>query len=214
MNKLSLKSKIVLVGILPLLSYVFFAGIDIKDSYVKYQEAQNLKTKIDVIEAASAVIHESQKERGKSASFLNGGATLAGVKEQREVNNSKIKVLRDKIALSGFSEKVKANLVSVLDSYDGIRNDVSNKSIKTGVAIKRYTKNIKSLLDLELQVAKETSIPSVSALLRSYRILEDSKESGGKLRANMSAILAKNKPISSAKFNTIVTLKSGLSSGI
>ena len=63
---------------------------------------------------------------------------------------------------------------------------------------------------MNLRVANQTSLQVAATDLRGLRILEDAKESGGKLRANLSAILAKNKPISEKKFKTILQLKAGV----
>jgi methyl-accepting chemotaxis protein len=85
MKNLSLKWKIILVGILPLLCFLGIALYGLSLNLSSYQEAENLNSKMEVLTAASEVVHESQKERGKSAAFLGGGIKFRDLKDQREI---------------------------------------------------------------------------------------------------------------------------------
>ena len=63
MKQLSLKKKIYTIGGVPFICFLIAMVIyPLKSNYNSYQEASILKSKMDVIEAASSVVHESQKE--------------------------------------------------------------------------------------------------------------------------------------------------------
>lgn len=187
---------------------------ELRDQYRIYQEAKLLQSKIKVIDAASDVVNESQKERGKTAGFLNGGVAFKSLEAQRKVNDQKIAVLKDVVKTSTFSEEYKKELLNNIARYSDIRSKVGGKKVKLGTALKTYTQIISRFMRVNLDVADSTSFSEVSSGLRSFKILEDAKESGGKLRANMTAILAKNKPITNKKFNAIIALNSGVISNI
>jgi methyl-accepting chemotaxis protein len=214
MKNLSLKWKIILVGILPLLCFLGIALYGLSLNLSSYQEAENLNSKMEVLTAASEVVHESQKERGKSAAFLGGGIKFRDLKDQREINTKKIENLKVILLTSSFSESFKEEIRTELEKINPLRKGIEREEIQLSQALKSYSSIIKSLLNIQNYVSRTTSIPSVSSSLRALRILEESKESGGKLRANMSAILAKNKPISDVKFSSIVALKAGLDEGL
>ncbi len=209
-----MKWKIYAIGLVPFLFFLITVLSTIKENYHLFKEARSLKSKIAVIEAASAVVHESQKERGKSAGYLNGGVTIESLNDQRKVNDTRQIALKHIVEKSEFSEDYKNDLLAELGKYDSLRGKVNSKSIPLGQALKSYTGIIKKFLNIELDVARSTSLPSIAAKIKGFRILEDAKESGGKLRANMTAILAKDGPITDNKFSTIVSLKAGVDAGI
>jgi len=214
MKSLSLKWKIYIVGMVPFSFFLASMLVLISENYSNYKETESLKSKMGVIQAASAVIHESQKERGKSAGFLNGGVPLTSLNDQRNINDKKRAKLRKAIKNSAFKESYKKEIIKELNKYERLRDKVSSKQIPLGQALKSYSSIIRRFLDIELDVANSTKLPSIAAKIKGFRILEDAKESGGKLRANMTGVLAKNQPISDKKFSAIVSLKAGIDEGI
>jgi methyl-accepting chemotaxis protein len=214
LNGLGLRSKVMIIGFVPFLCFIGMSYYEIRDQANRYHETKTLLTQIDVIKAASNVVHESQKERGKSAGYLNGGLTLKSLEKQRIINDKNIVQLKKAITLSSFSEEYKKELLDNIKRYDAIRPLVSKKSVKLGTALKTYTQIIGRFLKLEIDVANSTSFSEVATSLRTFRILEDAKESGGKLRANMTGVLAKNNSITDKKFNAIVGLKAGVSTNL
>lgn len=214
MKNLSLKTRLIFVGIVPLLSYLTVTSYSLYTNYGDYQETTSLITKMDVVIAASNVVHETQKERGKTASFINGGTTLEDVKAQRAINDKLILAFKETLKTSSFDPVYKKSVFDKLSALDPLRSKVNGKAIALGNALKSYTQIVLTLLKIQKDVAFQTNFPEIAAQLQTLRILEDSKESGGKLRANMSAILAKNAPVSKKKFGEILLLKSGVDAGI
>ena len=193
MRSLSLKWKIIIASGVPLVLLVGFCLNQVKHTYQVMQDAEKTRNQVNLIGLAAGVIHETQKERGKTAIFLNGGTTLADLNSQRENNNKKIEALKDQIPKSAFSDKYKSELLGNLDKLEKLRGKVASKSIPPAKALGGYGKVIKRFLEMETFVANNTSLSEISTQLRGFRILEDAKESGGKLRANMAGILAANK---------------------
>ncbi len=97
-----------------------------------------------------------------------------------------------------------------IEMLEKIRPTIEKKNMKLGMALSSYSNIIKNLLDMESHVSDITTLSKISTLLKSFRIIEEAKESGGKLRANMPGVLAANSPIDEKKFETIINLKAGV----
>lgn len=214
MKGISLKKKITIIGFVPFFFYLLSAIYSISGNYGVYNKTETLKSQMQIIDAASEIVHETQKERGKSAGYLNGGVSLESLKKQREINDKAQIKLRALLPAAPFEQAYKDGILSELNKIPSLREKVAKKEIQLGKALQTYTKIIKTLLNIELDVAAASGIQEASAKLKDLRILEDAKESGGKLRANMTAVLAKNMPISDKKFTTLTTLKAGVDQGI
>lgn len=183
-------------------------------SFSNYLGASRLEDKIKIIELSSAVVHEIQKERGASAGYINGGIQLDILNKQRELATSKIKTFTDKLNKSTFEGKYVNEILSNLSQVDALRQKVSSKDITLKVLLNEYSAIIKKLLQIEVDVAHWTDINEVSALLKTLRILEDSKESGGKFRAGLTGVFSKNEAIEKEKLISLIGLKSGLEEGM
>ena len=214
MKAKSLRSKVLFLAAVPMICFIAAAGFILKINYDMYAEASDVHNKFGVVAAASAVVHESQKERGKTAGFLNGGIDLSAVRQQREQTNKQIISLKDRLESSTYTSAEKDRIISFLDRYKPLRAIVDSKGISTKDAIKLYTAIIADLLNLELDLARTTTLSDAATELKSLRIFEDAKESGGKLRANITSILANDRALSDAKFDAIITLRSGVNENL
>lgn len=213
MKKISLRWKIFLVGLMPLFFLLYVTGNSIYENLEKVDELELLQDKMVVIKQASKVVSQTQKERGMSAANLSGSKNASKLITQRQINDAQIKKLRKILSGSSFSSEYKKKTVEFIDNILATRKIVDDKG-KVGTVLKSYTSSIYHLLDMQLYVSSLSSDPQISSKLRALRVVEESKESGGKLRANLSAILAKNKPISVKKFGAIINLKSGVVQGL
>ena len=104
----------------------------------------------------------------------------------------------------------KKKISAYLEKYNKIRSYVDNRTKETPFILKEYSIIISRLLSSQTELARKTQIATIAADLNTLRLIEDAKESGGKLRANMTAILAKNTQINLEKVNLIMKLLSGV----
>ncbi len=213
-SAMGLKGKIYLIGLIPLICFLVAVTRPLLQNYSNLRESQALKSKLGVIVAASGAVHETQKERGKTAGHLKGGIKKESLAEQRSINDGKLALLKALIPESAFSESIKNGLTTQLNNYASLRQDVDNKAISVKEALKRYSAIIKFFLDLQSETAQESGFPQFASGLKSLRVLEDAKESGGKLRANLTAILTSDGPITDKQFTTILNLKAGVDQNI
>lgn len=208
MPKLTLQWKIIFVGIVPLICFITLSVFKINDVNRTFLDAKRTQQNVLIAGKASQIIHEIQKERGMSAGFLNGGLSIEELQKQRSVTDIKI---------TSFLEVYLSKSIEVsegLNSLSVLRSEVDSRLIKTPDAIAAYSKIISVLLDIGLESAKNTGLASISSHLRTIRILEDAKESGGKLRATINGILSKNAPLDERSFTQIISLKAGVDSNL
>jgi methyl-accepting chemotaxis protein len=214
MRSLSLGVKIILAAGMPLILFLIIGGVRLEKTYSSLQSARINENKINFIGKISEVVHETQKERGKTALFLNGGIDLAVLKQQRSIVDDKITAVKNSFGISGYTQDELGVISDNLLKYDALRANITAKSIVTNKALKGYTSIILNFLKLESHLAQTVASAHISSLITSLRTLEDGKESGGKFRANVSGIFAGDKAISTEKFNAILKLKAGVDANI
>lgn len=210
MKSLSLKFKVILVSGLPIILLVALTYYQLSSIKKVELVALDSSKRITTVGFISSVINETQKERGKTAIFLSGGNNYKDVKEQRSLNSKHIKELEQNIISSSLPDREKDEFLNKLSEIKEIRVLVDQEKINLKSSIKRYSSVIIKLLNFISKSAQEIDLAILSKRLISLRILEDAKESGGKLRANMSSILAIDQPLTAEKLTTIITLKAGL----
>ncbi|WP_372655707.1 methyl-accepting chemotaxis protein [Halobacteriovorax sp.] len=214
MSKISLKYKILIIAILPFSFFIASSFVSLKDYYSSYHEDEILHSQIDLVKFSSALVHETQKERSLSVGFLNNKVDVKKLKEQHVNNDSTKPPFFTLLKTVELPNEFKENLFKAVSSIKDIRVDVLSKKAPIKSIVDSYTKVVLLLLDIELYVADRASIPEISAEIRGARILEDAKESGGKLRAIVAGLLSIEKPISQQEFKDLLSLKAGIDEGI
>ncbi|ADZ68618.1 methyl-accepting chemotaxis protein [Polymorphum gilvum] len=89
-SSLKIRTRIVAIGILPMLALTYFAGVALVDRYVIATAARHVAGISSAAPAISGLVHELQRERGASAGFLgsNGGDRFAAMlAEQRRLTD-------------------------------------------------------------------------------------------------------------------------------
>lgn len=211
---LSLKWKITIIGFIPLACFMVLAFNQVNQSYEGYLQAQIVKKDLGMINVVTKIVHETQKERGLSGAFLAGGIDQFTLSEQRKLNDIVLNKLKPAIETSSFNSDYKDDVLRQYSNIKEIRKSIDAKQVSTQIALKSYSAIIERLLQIELEVAKNTSFAEVAGGLRTLAIIEDAKESAGRLRAQMTSILTTNEAISESTFDNVVGLKSGVDANV
>lgn len=214
-RNLSLRNKLLLTLVLPCLALLAFAanGIWVNSSnyfnYSKMQSLSLLSTKL------SAVVHESQKERGRTAGFLGSKGTKFGKEIQDQRNLFDQKFIELQTFLKDFDKKsFNQNFQAQLDNYlkniakrEEIRSRVSNLKISLPEALGYYTKNNADALNLIAFTTLITDNNTISRYISTYVNFMQSKERAGIERAVLANTFAKKKfsPGMYAKFSKLVS---------
>ena len=207
MNRLSLKWRLGLIAALP---FLFFSSLVLRNAahaYFNYKDAKKAHENILLVEALSHAIHEAQIERGKAAVFLNGGSAASDLEAQFTVTDKTLKRLSSQNSESLLTETEVSDLTRDLGAFESLRKGILNKKPSTAEAIATYSRLIGDFLKSEKLIAQRVEISDIRTSLYSLAVLEEAKESGGKLRANIAATLSSDAPIDDNRFSLLVNLK-------
>ncbi|MCW8831100.1 MAG: nitrate- and nitrite sensing domain-containing protein, partial [Gammaproteobacteria bacterium] len=109
LSNLSIKIKLLLLALIPLLGLLYFAYIDIEDKWHISAEMDEIRILSDFAVKASALVHEAQKERGATAGFLGSKGTsfVTELPAQRKSTDQKVANL--KAFLNDFDADIYGN---------------------------------------------------------------------------------------------------------
>jgi methyl-accepting chemotaxis protein len=186
---------------IPALALLYFAGSGVLERLSISKEMTKLESLVDVSVQIGVLVHEMQKERGMSASFIgsNGVKFAAELPPQRAKTDKAIETLQT--TLKGFdpgsySDGLKALLdtaVSNLGELSAKRGSISALGIDGTQSSAYYSKTIGSLLDVPAQVATLSSHSEISRLASSYSSLLKAKERAGMERALLTTVFVADK---------------------
>ncbi len=94
---MKMRDKFILMLSLPLLGMLYFAGSEISDRYQIGREMKDVVQLSDLASRTSNVIHELQKERGRTAGYLGakGQKFSSELADQRRDTDTKLVVLNE-----------------------------------------------------------------------------------------------------------------------
>jgi len=200
-DKLRIKTKLILMLIVPLLSLLYFSVSGTLEKAAVSSEMGKLESLVGLSVKIGALAHELQKERGMTAGFLGskGAKFAAELPEQRKATDKKAGDL--KTALANFDaarngDTLKAGLneaASGLDDLKSKREAVTALNIPAGEAIKFYTKTISALLAIPGQVTNLSTQSEIVRLADAYTNLLQAKEQAGQERAILSNVFSADK---------------------
>lgn len=222
-KKISIKNKIILLMIIPILSILLLSGKIITSDSNKIEQYNNLEMGVILTTKVSSLVHETQKERGATAGFIGskGKKFKDTLSRQRKLTNEKAKALREFLSsndTSVISEGLKNKLnisLKELEKISKIRQSVSSFSISGKDAIAYYTKMNGLFLSIAAEVSKISSSPTITNQLVAYSNFLLSKERAGIERAVGANTLAKDGfgPGMRTKFNDLIAAQNSFMSG-
>ncbi|MEM6260552.1 MAG: methyl-accepting chemotaxis protein [Planctomycetota bacterium] len=148
----------------------------------------------------SALVHETQKERGMTAGYLGSAGTNFSTElvEQRKLvdeRHKELKLFMTDMRESSFSADFLIAIQSGmarLDNLDSIRSHVSSLSIPTVEALGYYTGFNGSMLDTISSISQETEYGPIKRQLFAFALFLKGKERAGIERAVLSNTFAKD----------------------
>jgi len=203
--KLSLRNKIILSGVLPFLLVIVLSGIILLKEKEAFDIAKQMHYHTEALSQISLTVDALQKERGKTGLFLRGKVDVSELANLRRQTDSAM------VALGGFLKTAKV-LEKVCKQGDPaelkiqeVRSAVDSKSKESSVIFQEYTSLIDKLLKAESSIALGPATKGVGKSFTSIVMLEIAKENSGKLRAEVSALLAADEAYPVEKRRKIVS---------
>ncbi len=192
----SLRLKLILMATIPTLALLYFAGTGVFERLSVSKDMVKLELLVDVSVKVGALVHDMQKERGMSASFIGSkGAKFASeLPVQRAKTDKTVETLQTTLKSfdpGSYSDRLKVMLDDVMNNLGELtvkRGAINTFSIDGIQSSAYYSKTIASLLDIPAQVSTLSRHSEISRLASSYSSLLQAKERVGMERALLATV--------------------------
>ena len=215
LKNFTIKVKLLFLVLVAVAGILFLSANLIFESYQNYTQNRNLKKCVLLSVNISNLVHELQKERGRTAGFLGskGKKFAKEIEAQREYTDIKKKKLSEflkKIEFSKSEPQIRKELKKAyiqLRKLNEIREKVDKFAINTKEAISYYTAMNTYFLDTIAIISKKSKNEKIAKELIAYTNFLLSKERAGIERAVLSNTFARDKflPGFFVKFITLLT---------
>jgi len=198
LKNLSIRIKLLLLLLLPVLGLLFFAGRELLDKYATLQDLRKTEHLVGLSIRSGALIHELQKERGLSSGFINtkGEKFKDDLSKQRKLSDDQFMQLANYIAANEDAEElVKPALEAATKQKEKLqetRNRIDALSIEGKDSFAFYSGINYSYLDVVAAVARSSREPELMRAGISYFAFSKVKEEMGKERATLNAVISSN----------------------
>ncbi|MCD6191048.1 MAG: methyl-accepting chemotaxis protein [Sulfurimonas sp.] len=217
MNKirLSIKSKLFIIFIIPTIALLTQITLSVNEKYTVVNEGRVLKDALELSVKMSALVHETQKERGATAGFLSShgtkfSETLANQKNSTDTKRQELQDSINSIDIDSlpkqFTDKMQSALTK-LSEIGNIRSDVKALNISKKDAISYYTNINGSFIDTIAILANESSQKEIVKMLNAYVNFLYSKERAGIERAVGAGVFANSSATTAdkIKLNSLIS---------
>ena len=199
-KNISIKAKLILLVLIPVAVIAIMAVKTVLGVYSEVSSFKDLNKVVVLSTKISALVHETQKERGATAGFIGskGVKFVNMLQDQRKLTDLKVSELKSflsTIDLNSINTNISGsidNVLGKLNNIQAIRTDVSGLNISTSNAIGYYTKINNEFLDCIIEISKMSRSPEISKQLIAYSSFLLSKERAGIERAIGANILTKD----------------------
>ncbi|WP_077530698.1 methyl-accepting chemotaxis protein [Vreelandella utahensis] len=194
LNRLSMRGKLLALVCPALAVILWFAALNIQESYSSYRDAQALSSMIELVQAGAPVVEQLQRERGRSAVVFaagaNSGEAVDAMKAQRRRTDEAIKsyqeALRQLRAVYEFPDRIGASINQTTRRLDGLsqeRASIDAQRITAGESAQAYTGIIMGLLDGVGRIVRRATDPGITRWVSAYYLMANASEMAGRERA-------------------------------
>ena len=190
-RNLKIKSKLLLITIVPMLTIVFYSGITIKNLLLEKENLSLTSNRILEMEALSNLIHPLQVERGLSVGVIIKKDTEAKNKlsDIRNEVNTAIDNLKNVYTQTNHDN----TFLNALNELNTKRENINLLTISSGDVGKYFSKIIMNSLDSSTTIPSLTSDIASRNYLQTYTHLATVKETLGQIRANLNGAFTNDK---------------------
>lgn len=186
---------------IPLMAITYYSAAQIMRDAAAVSEMEKIIQLTDLAGQISALVHESQKERGMSAGYIGSkGAKFADkIRAQHKLTDEKLaayKSLLSKIDTRVYGDNFNQSIESIftrMQKLGTVRNAVLNFNYSLGKAVKYYTRNNAELLHLVDQIIHLSHNAEITTETTAYVNFLQSKERAGIERAVLANTFGANK---------------------
>ena len=187
---LSIRNKLLLLGLTPMIALFYFIGSSMKDQLDKRNTVIAVRREVLEAEALSGVIHQLQQERGYTAIFIltKGESQRSELFAQREETDRAIGKLA---GLSSAANKAAAR--SLGSRVGALRSAANSPAVSVDSLQRQFAALLTAVIDDVNRTALFSKNPQVKSLLSAHVSLISGKEYFGQLRNELMQTLISGK---------------------
>jgi methyl-accepting chemotaxis protein len=200
-SPVTISTRLFTVLLVPLFGLVFFAGQTIYERQARLRSYSSQQRGVEFLTALGDLVHELQKERGRSAGFISSqGAKFATeLPAQQAATDRLLEAYRSRaehlpgLLLQGEVGRGLAQLTQRLAELPGKREAIRGLSIPVAQSSGYFTGTIATSFEVIDLVAKSASNGELSTSVAAYVSFLRTKELNGQERASLTGTFAADK---------------------
>ena len=198
MSNIKIAGRIVIATILPLLAFAGFAAKGLLEKWSTYQSVGRVAVVIETVPSVSNLVHQLQRERGASATFVaSKGQTLGDVmRNQRTATDKAIAEWQQRVSDidastlgPGFGRALGQVKPAIAD-ISNVRRDIDALSITGPKAVTYFSSTIANLIGLIEAAGELSDDMRINQRSRAFVAIVKRKELAGQERATASGAFA------------------------
>ena len=209
---MKISQKLVILTAIPLIAFFIVSLVFIKNNIDESNIVSDMANNTKLLMAVSDLIHELQRERGRTSIYLSGGSR-EDMEGQRKSTDSKIPSVTSALNTSTISSQIKTNTAEAISEIEKVRSTANQKGPAKDV-VDTYGKIISAFMSTETTIANSKTTRGFGKALTTIIILETAKENAGKLRATLSGVLTADKPFDEELFTRLITFKANIDANL
>ncbi len=188
------RTKVVTTLVVATLGLACFAVLRLVDKESEAGAAGTASTGATLSVSAGNLLHETQRERGRTAQFMSSKGTRFGdeLSKQRRATDDAVasfaRLVAEHTELAAEVRTATSAVRSGLEGLAGLRSRTDALQVQPAEVIGGYTALNRQLLGVIATVATRTSNPEILLRLQAYLAFLTAKEATGQERAQLSTV--------------------------
>jgi len=199
-SKVSIKTKMVMMIFVPAIVIFILLGIQSVKSYNKFNELSKIEQATILATKISAMVHNTQKERGASAGFIGSKGkkfieALPNIRKDTDKTKAEMIAFYKSMDFSVYPKDMQSQMADAMNrllNIKSVRGHVSSLDYNIAKTVGYYTPLNGAFLDVIAHIAKMSSDKEMTTSLNAFTNYLYSKERAGIERAVMTGTFAKD----------------------
>lgn len=195
LNDISIKSKMALMIVIPVIVILGSLGMDSYRSYKEVILLKQIEEMVGYTQKSSALVHNLQKERGASAGFISSkgakfSSELQGIRKDTDKAILELENYNKFMNLEKYPQSLRlkiSNAANNLSKISDIRSQTDSLIISVSIPVSYYTSTNDNFIKSIEEIAKMSANASMNNAINSFVNFLSSKERVGIERAVLSS---------------------------
>ena len=200
LDNLSIKMKMILMVFIPAVVIFVLLSSNAQEHYSEVQELSKIEEATILATKISAMVHNTQKERGASAGFVGSGGkkfieTMPRIRKDTDATRAEMEAYYKSMDMSKYPQAMQNQMndaMNRLSKLNATRASISSLEYNVPKTVGYYTPLNGAFIDTIAYIAKMSTDHEMSNALSAFTNYLYSKERAGVERAVMTGTFAKN----------------------